>query len=76
MLPSQLPDDLKSLNNKSRNFAIGYDTFQIVLLMKGARNLDRTTYKGLTGKITFKDDGIERKSIIFRINNGTYEYLN
>ena len=76
MLPSQLPEDLKSFKNRSRNFAIGYDAFEIVMLMKGTRNLNRTTYKGLTGKITFVNNDIERKSIIFRIKNGIYEYLN
>tara|TARA_Y100001970_G_scaffold289789_1_gene421214 strand:+ start:957 stop:2111 length:1155 start_codon:yes stop_codon:yes gene_type:complete len=76
MLPSQLPDDINININKSRNFAIGYDAFEIVLLMKGARNLNRTSYKGLTGKITFRDKEIQRKSSIFRIKNGIYEFLN
>ena len=76
MLPVSLPDDLKALQNKTRGFAIGYDAFEKVLLIKGARNLNRTTYKGLTGKITFKDNAIERKSTIFKIRNGIYEYLN
>ena len=76
MLPSPLPNDLKSFKNRSRNFAIGYDAFEIVLLLKGTRNSNRTTYKGLTGKITFVNNVIERKSTIFRIKNGIYEYLN
>ncbi len=76
MLTTPLPDDLKAFKNKSRNFAIGYDAFEIALLLQGTRNLKRTTYKGLTGKITFKDKGIVRKSTIFRIKNGVYEYLN
>jgi len=76
MLPTPLPDDLKAFKNKSRNFAIGYDAFEIALLLEGTRNLNRTTYKGLTGKITFKDKGIVRKSTIFRVKNGVYEYLN
>ena len=76
MLQSTLPNDLKSLKNKSRNFAIGYDAFEVVLLIKGTRNLNGTAYKGLTGKITFEKNNIERKSIIFRIKNGIYEYLN
>jgi len=45
-------------------------------LTKGARNLSKVTYKGLTGKITFKDNSIDRKSTIFKIRDGTYEYLN
>tara|TARA_Y100000739_G_scaffold224645_1_gene229396 strand:+ start:420 stop:1574 length:1155 start_codon:yes stop_codon:yes gene_type:complete len=76
MLPTQLPKDLESYKNRSRNFAIGYDAFEIVMLMKGTRNLNRTKYKGLTGKITFKNKEIERKSTIFNIKNGIYEYLN
>jgi len=75
-LQSSLPDDLKSLKNKSRNFAIGYDAFEIVLLLKGTRNLNSTTYKGLTGEITLKDNNIKRKSKIFRIRSGSFEYLN
>ena len=76
MLTSPLPDNLKVLGNKTRNFAIGYDAFEIVLLMKGTRNLDKIYYKGLTGKITFKNQTIVRKSKIFMIKNGNYEYLN
>ena len=76
MLPSKLPEDLKSSKNRSRNFAIGYDAFEIALLMKGTRNFNRTTYKGLTGKITFENNNIKRKSTIFKIKNGIYEFLN
>tara|TARA_Y100000746_G_scaffold134714_1_gene115337 strand:+ start:448 stop:1602 length:1155 start_codon:yes stop_codon:yes gene_type:complete len=76
MLESPLPGDLKDFKYKSRNFAIGYDAFEIVLLIKGARNLNKTVYKGLTGKITFKNKEIQRKSTIFKIKNGNYEFLN
>ena len=76
MLPTPLPEDLKFVQNKTRNFAIGYDSFQIVLLTKGSRNLNNIEYKGLTGNITFKDRSIFRRSIIFKIKNGNYKYLN
>ena len=76
LLPTDLPEGLELLQNKTRNFAIGYDAFQIVLLIKGASNLDKITYKGLTGQITIKDKNISRKSIIFVFKNGIYEYLN
>jgi len=76
MLPTPIPIELRALQNKSRNFAIGYDAFEIVLLTKGARDLSKVTYKGLTGKITFRNNDIERKSKIFKVRNGTYEYLN
>jgi len=76
MLPTKLPKELKAFKDKSRNFAIGYDAFEIVLLLEGTKSLNKITYKGLTGKITFKDKAIIRKSTIFRIKNGVYEYLN
>tara|TARA_Y100001960_G_scaffold330298_1_gene423971 strand:- start:4203 stop:5357 length:1155 start_codon:yes stop_codon:yes gene_type:complete len=76
LLPTDLPESLELLQNKTRNFAIGYDAFEIVLLIKGTNNLDKITYKGLTGQITIKDKNINRKSIIFVFKNGIYEYLN
>ncbi len=76
LLPTDLPEDLELLQNKTRNFAIGYDAFEIVLLTKGTSNLEKITYKGLTGQITIKDKNINRKSIIFVFKNGIYEYLN
>ena len=76
MLQSPLPDDLMPIKNKTRNFALGYDAFEVVLLLKSKRNLNETTYKGLTGNITFKNNSIQRKSTIFKIKNGDYEYLN
>ena len=76
MLPTPLPEDLKALQKKTRNFAIGYDAFEIVLLTEGTRNLNRNTYKGLTGKITFEGQLINRKSTIFQIKEGKYKYLN
>mgnify|MGYP001461515127 FL=1 len=76
MLQTQLPEELDNLKNKTRNFAIGYDSFEIVLLLKGSRNLNKITYKGLTGNITFGEKDIKRKSTIFKIQNGSYKYLN
>ena len=76
MLQTPLPEELGNLKNKTRNFAIGYDSFEIVLLLKGSRNLNKITYKGLTGNITFREKDIERKSTIFKIQNGSYKYLN
>ena len=76
MLQTPLPEELDDIKNKTRNFAIGYDSFEIVLLLKGAKNLNKITYKGLTGNITFREKDIERKSTIFKIQNGSYKYLN
>ena len=76
MLPTPLPNELRSLQYKARNFAIGYDAFEIAILTKGAGNLSKIIYKGLTGEITFNNNVINRKSTIFKIRDGIYEYLN
>ena len=76
MLPTTLPSELKDLKNRTRDFATGYDSFEIFLIVKGSKNPNKTIYKGLTGKLTFKDKFIERKSKIFKIENGSYKYLN
>ena len=76
MLQTQIPEELNGTSIRTRNFAIGYDSFEIALLLKGTRNLNKPTYKGLTGTITLNDKNIERKSLIFRVKDGSFEYLN
>tara|TARA_B100000700_G_scaffold284825_1_gene338384 strand:- start:481 stop:762 length:282 start_codon:yes stop_codon:yes gene_type:complete len=76
MLTTTLPQELKSIDIRTRSFAMGYDSFEIFLLLNGKSNLQKITYKGLTGTITFQDNAIKRKSTIFTITNGAYEFLN
>ena len=42
MLQIPLPDDLKILGERTRSFAIGYDSFEILLLLKSSRNINET----------------------------------
>ena len=76
MIATNLPKELKDVGRRTRSFAIGYDSFEIFLLLNGKSNLQKITYKGLTGRVTFQNNIIKRESTIFRIKNGAYEFLN
>ena len=60
--------------NKSRNYAIGYDTFELVLLLSAnpRRNFN---YFGLTGLITNEYPIIKKEVLSARVVNGKLKYL-
>ena len=66
--------EINSRNN-SRNFAIGYDAYELVLLLdtSSRRNFN---YFGLTGLITNKYPSIQKKSLHAKVINGKLEYQN
>ena len=58
MMPVQMPKFIAD-ENRTREFAIGYDAFEIILLRYGPVNSKNFIYKGLTGKI--KIDQLSKK---------------
>ena len=74
MMPILLPNYLPR-SARNRDFAIGYDTFQIVLLKYGIDNLKGVSYKGLTGEISFSGRKILRKPYVFKITEEGYDIL-
>jgi len=67
MIPANIPKYILE-DYKTREFAIGYDAFEIVMLQYGAGNLRGFTYKGLSGNITF-DNKIKREPIVFKVKS-------
>ena len=59
--------------NNSRNFAIGYDAYELVLLLDTSSKRD-FNYFGLTGLITNKYPSIQKKSLHAKVINGKLEY--
>ena len=55
--------------NKTREFAIGYDAFEIILLKYGSINSKNFIYRGLTGKISLDQKKINRSSYLFEITD-------
>ena len=59
--------------NNSRHFAIGYDAYELVLLINTSSRKN-FTYFGLTGLITNKYPSIQKKSLHAKVINGKLEY--
>ena len=68
MMPIKAPDFLKS-SKRTREFAIGYDTFEIIMLKYGRSMPRNFEYKGLTGKLDISGQVISRKPYAFKITN-------
>ena len=68
MMPIQMPKFIGD-NNRTREFAIGYDAFEIILLKYGSVNSKNFTYKGLTGKISLNRKKYKRSPYLFEITD-------
>ena len=74
MIPSNIPK-IESGDYRTREFAIGYDTFEIMLLKFGAVNLRGFSYDGLSGKIEFTNSKITRKAPLLKITSSGTDLL-
>ena len=74
MMPIQMPKFITD-ENRSREFAIGYDAFEIILLRYGSVNLKNFIYKGLTGKIKLDRKETRRSPYVFEITDNGIKVL-
>ena len=63
------------LTNNSRNYAIGYDTYELALLLD-SNPKRKFNYFGLTGLIKNDYSLIKKKSLHAKVVNGKLKYLN
>ena len=68
MMPILMPGHIAQVN-KTREFAIGYDAFEIILLRYGSINSKNFIYRGLTGKIRLDQKKVNRSSYLFEITD-------
>ena len=68
MMPVPMPKYIAEVN-RTREFAIGYDAFEIILLRYGSINSRNFIYKGLTGKIKLDRGENKRSPYIFEITH-------
>ena len=68
MMPILMPKYIAEVN-RTREFAIGYDTFEIILLRYGSVNSKNFIYKGLTGKISLNRKKYKRSPYLFEITD-------
>ena len=68
MMPIPMPKYIAEVN-RTREFAIGYDAFEIILLRYGSVNSKNFIYKGLTGKISLDRKKYKRLPYLFEITD-------
>ena len=68
MMPILMPKYIAEVN-RTREFAIGYDAFEIILLRYGSINSKNFIYKGLTGKISLERKKYKRSPYLFEITD-------
>ena len=68
MMPILMPEYINE-ENRTREFAIGYDAFEIILLRYGSINSKNFIYKGLTGKINLDRKKLKRSPYLFEITD-------
>ena len=74
MMPIEVPEFIKD-ENRSREFALGYDLFEIILMKYGDVNYRNYIYKGLSGKIILEDKKVKRIPYLFKITDTGLEIL-
>jgi len=74
MMPIAMPEIINE-EKRSREFAIGYDLYEIILLKYGGINYRNYQYKGLSGKIVLKDNTAKRSGYVFKITETGLEIL-
>ena len=74
MMPIPMPKFIGEVN-RTREFAIGYDSFEIILLRYGSINSKNYVYKGLTGKISLERKKFKRSPYLFKITNTGIKFL-
>ena len=74
MMPIEMPEIINE-KKRSREFAIGYDLYEIILLKYGGINYRNYEYKGLSGKIVLKDSKAKRSGYVFKITETGLEIL-
>ena len=66
MMPILMPKYIAEAN-RTREFAIGYDAFETILLRYGSVNSKNFIYKGLTGKISLERKKYKRSAYLFEM---------
>tara|TARA_Y100000591_G_C21840383_1_gene705204 strand:+ start:1370 stop:2500 length:1131 start_codon:yes stop_codon:yes gene_type:complete len=74
MMPINIPD-VTNEKVRSREFAIGYDSFEVILLKYGGVDYRNYQYRGLSGKIVLKDNKVKRTAYLFKITDKGFKIL-
>ena len=78
-MPLMLKAEVNYLNNfqisRNRNFAVGNDTYELVLLLSNASTSKGFSFLGMSGNITYSRGVISRESIKVLVQEGIFKTL-
>ncbi|MBI81071.1 MAG: hypothetical protein CMD85_03515 [Gammaproteobacteria bacterium] len=60
---------------KNRNFALGFDSLETLLLQLNPSSSNKFIYKGLSGQITYQKGSLKRKSLKAQVKEGSFEFI-
>ena len=60
---------------RSRNFAFGFDAYDIVLLIDNSQSSNYFKYIGMTGELVYKNGKLVRKSLKAEIQKGLFQMI-
>ena len=61
--------------NRSRNFAFGFDAYDIALLISNPQSSNYFKYIGMTGELVYKNGKLVRKSLKAKIQKGLFKII-
>ena len=75
MLSTSPERDSSLQRKKSRDFAVGYDAYELMLLLNNNTSRRNYIYEGLSGKISINQGKLNRQSLIVKVVEGSYKLL-
>ncbi|MFL2706236.1 MAG: penicillin-binding protein activator [Gammaproteobacteria bacterium] len=60
---------------RNRNFALGFDSLETLLLKLNPSSSNKFVYKGLSGQITYQKGNLKRKSLKVQVKEGDFEFI-
>lgn len=75
MLNSEAPFLKQETKKRSRNFAFGFDAYDVALLLNNPSSLRYFKYTGMTGELIYKNGKLYRKSLKAEIEKGIFKSI-
>ena len=61
--------------SKTRNFAVGYDVYELILLLNNSSGIRNLTYDGMSGRISQNQRKLIRHSLKVKVEEGNYKII-
>ena len=75
MLNASSDIEIDMQRSRSRNYATGYDVYELILLLNNPSSKRNFTFKGMSGKISLKAGKLKRQSLKIEVKKGEYKFI-